>query len=187
MADDLTLLKARMIKLLEEAAIQQEKMTAIITEAQTLVQGGDGIGVTLKRLEAYFDGVWASRYAPDLTVHYVWRFAQDRAALKRLLKALDVDEIERRMERYIRSDEAFYVRARHPFAMFVAAVNSFAAAPAPPDRSCHHDPPCEASWACYRLQEAEATGDTALVKQVRDMNRRQSRENHAIPPAGQGL
>jgi hypothetical protein len=70
---------------------------------------------------------WTERYAPgSVKGAYVWQWAKDITLMKRLLKTLSVEEIERRMSNYLKSSEPFFVKNRHTFSLFVGSVNQFA-------------------------------------------------------------
>ena len=149
----------RLTVLVEAQIDLLDKQTALLTEARTLLSGGDGIGTTLKRLEHAFDLVWCSRYAPGQSGRYVWTYAKDRPHLKRLINTLGYDEVCARMARYLASEEPFYTRSRHPFALFVAAVNSFVQ----PIRlvsvvGCLHTPRCRDDEEHTRKWQAELRG-----------------------------
>jgi len=109
----------KIAKLIEAQRDLLEKLDAVTHEIEQLLAGKPGIGATLKRLEAAFERVHEARYHGV----YVWNFVKDRAQMKRLLRTLDVEDIEGRMLVYLGSDEPFYTKARHSFPVFVAAVN----------------------------------------------------------------
>ncbi len=149
MADSDKALIAKVTKLLEVQKDYLDKLNALSQEIDQLFGGGAGTAVNLKVLEHAFDEQWCLRYAPGRRGCYVWQFARDRAHLKRLLRRLSVEEITARMRRYIGNEDPFYVRARHPFGLFVTSVNSHAeegtvSEPlelAPPS-DCRHTPVC---------------------------------------------
>ena len=123
----------RLVKLLAVQKDLIEKLQAVTQELDDLLGGKAGTADLLKRLEAHFDQVWCVRYATGQHGRYVWAYAKDRPQMKRLIKTLGVEEIERRMIAYLKNDDSFYVKARHPFGLFVASINStFARGP-----ECH--------------------------------------------------
>lgn len=129
----------------------QAKEYELLEEMQALLNGHAGVGDTLKQLYAAFDVAWCARYSPGEQNRYVWVYARDTPGLKRLLKSLPVEEIERRMLAYLRNDDPYYVRARHPFPVFLASINSHtapAARPRPAPWSCEHTPKCPHRTAC---------------------------------------
>jgi hypothetical protein len=124
-AEKQTLTKiAKLMERLRELQAQEYELT---DEIRRLAGGGAGIGPDLKRAMAAFDASWCARYAPGLVGRYIWQGVRDVPAVKRLIKAIGVEELETRMARYVVDDDPFYVKARHPFGLFVANVNRFAA------------------------------------------------------------
>lgn len=116
--------KAILVKLgkLHEALVELKgKEQAILDEMETLLTGGVGIGAILRRLEAHFSECWAVRYRGPYGFHRV----KDVPQLKRLIKLLGVEEIERRMITYLKNDEPFFCKpgVKHSFGAFVATVN----------------------------------------------------------------
>lgn len=101
----------------------QEQERAIVDEIGKLLAGGPGVGAVLKRLEGHFSECWKVRYRAP----YVFTYAKDVPQLKRLIRTLEVEEIERRMLEFLRRDDAFYLKARHSFGVFVHSVNDLAA------------------------------------------------------------
>lgn len=116
----------KLVKLLAVQRDLVDKLTAVHEEMDAILAGKAGIGEILKRLEAHYDSVWAVRYAPGETGRYVWQYAKDRPHLKRLVKKLGVDELEIRMVNYLKNPDPYYTKARHPFGLFVASVNTHA-------------------------------------------------------------
>lgn len=135
---------ARLVKLIAAGRELQQKLGSILDECDELLGGGVSVGDKLKRLETAFDRAWGIRYAGGETGRYVWAFVKDKPQLKRLLKTLDVDEIERRMIDYIALDDPFLTRNRHTFGLFVSRINTLAheAAAFDPPAGCLHSPPC---------------------------------------------
>jgi hypothetical protein len=139
------------------------KEEAIIREMGRLASGQGSIGDDLKRLERHFQAVWGGdgRYVGE---QYVWEYAADRAQWKRLLQSLSVEELERRVERYITSDDPFLVRNKHPFRLFVRTVNQYARVVESETLSadtvfdCQHQPRCRSDQAHTqrRAQELRA-------------------------------
>ena len=127
MAEDRRLdVLAKLIAKLGELRAQE---TEILEEVDRLLKGHAGIGELLKRLYAHFDRVWSVRYSSGQTKYYVWSYAKDASQMKRLIKMLGVEEIERRMIAYLKNDDPFFVRARHSFGLFVSTINSHAESP----------------------------------------------------------
>jgi len=147
MAEDKAL-REKLAKLVASLREHQAKCYEITEEIDHLLGGGVGVGELLRRLELHWGQVWCGRYQLGGTLMkgggYVWNYAKDRPQMKRLLRMLEVEEIERRMNRYLQNNDAFFTKGRHSFGMFVATVNQHAAPAdaleAPP--GCLHHPPC---------------------------------------------
>ena|SRR3990172_1700566 len=122
-------LRAKLQKLVVELRETQAKTYALVEEIDALLGGAAGIGAQLKAAYLAFDAVWCSRYAPGQTGRYVWAYMKDAPQMKRLIKGIGSEELGRRMVRYLANDDAFYTKARHPFALFVASINTHASAP----------------------------------------------------------
>lgn len=139
-------------KLLPRLDEVRQQETALLEEIAAILSGEPGIGEKLKFVEGEYVRLWQARYRSP----YQWRYTEDRPHLKRLIKALGVDELVVRMTRYVADDTEFYRRARHPFAVFVRNVNEFSGEPAlglAVDESsgpvgCRHTPRCETDVLC---------------------------------------
>ena len=143
----------------------REKENALLEEINELLGGGPGIGAKLKALERSFDAAWGARYAGGQSGRYVWSYVKDKPQMKRLLRMLDVGELEQRILNYFRSDDPFHVKARHSFPIFVACINSLASESAPAEDfdleapvDCKHAPPCKSDTEHTRrkLRESRA-------------------------------
>lgn len=140
-----------------------EQMGALSDEVTALLAGDASIGDVLKRVEKHFDTAWAVRYAPGQVGRYIWNYGKDRPQWKRLIKMLGVEELERRVLNYMRDGDDFYVRARHPFALFITNVNRFASEQqardfelqAPIVVDCRHQPPCTSDQEHTRKRMAD--------------------------------
>lgn len=145
----------------------REKEDAIHAELDALLGGEPGIGAMLKQIEAHYDELWRVRYSTP----YVWNFARDVPQLKRLIKALGVEQLELRMGSYLKNSDPFYLKSKHSFAVFVASINSHAVEPSRQrDEPCTHEPRCPGTWQHVRLLEAEASGDEQLIATCRKFN-----------------
>jgi len=138
---------AKVAKLLELAREYAGKLEELHAEIDALLGGAAGIGVAMKALEHTFDGAWGVRYAGGQTGRYVWRPTTDKPHVKRLIKLLGLAEVQRRVWVYLRNEDPFYVRARHPWLVFVGSINSHAeaggASEVVPVTGCKHDPACK--------------------------------------------
>lgn len=99
-----------------------EQQMAVVDEMGKLLAGGPGVGAILGQLEAHFSTCWRVRYGSD----YAFTFARDVPQLKRLIRILGVEEVERRMLTYCRNADGYLLKARHPFGLFVSRVNDYA-------------------------------------------------------------
>lgn len=157
MADALEKFKAEVTRLVGDLRATQAKSYAIVEELlQVLEEGGAGPNYTKAVMEA-FARLWAQRYPGE---KYLFTFKKDAPAAKRLWRALGVDELEARMRRYFASTDGFVTSKRHPFAVFVATVNTYVAAPERIDRllGCDHEPPCKSEAACTKRRMAAVNG-----------------------------
>lgn len=114
-------------KLRETIEKRRDEEDQILAELSAVLGGAEGIGVKLQRLRKGFSECWQSRYNAG---PYQWNFATDNAHLKRFLKTHSEADILLRMLAYVRSDDPFYVKTRHPFGIFVKGFNSFVGSPA---------------------------------------------------------
>lgn len=163
MADEAkkTLEKLRKLYEAQRAATTayREKMDAIAHEVETLLNGGAGVGELLKRLETHYQTVWQARYPGA----YMWDWKVDRPNWKRLIQKLSVEELEHRVIAYLRDSDDYYIRARHPFLLFVKNINRFASEEhaasfmldAPTVADCKHQPPCVSDQEHTRLKMSE--------------------------------
>lgn len=132
---------AAMQKIVAMLKQRHEEDGALIDELERLAGGGRGIGEILKELYAYWIELW-----PHGT--YVFKFEQDAPNMKRLVRNLGDEELKRRMFRYLKCSDEFYAGKKHPFAMFVATINSWAGSDRRIDDvveapvGCTHQPPC---------------------------------------------
>lgn len=137
---------------------QQARGYELLEEIGKVLDGGPGIGDTMKRLEHTLSQIWAARYGSP----YLWNYKQDRPQIKRLLRTLSPEDIGTRWATYVRDGDAFYVRARHGFGLFSSQVNRFAGEPvreleleadAPAD--CKHTPRCQSDQEHTRRKSNE--------------------------------
>src|SRR5262245_28529308 len=119
MADDCKPRMEKIAKLMTVLGDLREKEQAVLDEIGELAGGGVGIGAKLKVLQESWQRVWTARYKSP----YAFVFAKDVPLQKRLLKQFTQDDLDGRMVRYLADDDPFYVKARHPFGVFVSGVN----------------------------------------------------------------
>lgn len=138
----------RVAKLLEAARELHARQYDVLEEARKILHGEPAFGDKMRRASDTWMVAWMARYGSK----YQWNAeaAKNVAALKRLLKGLDVADLESRMQRFLKDDDRYYVNARHPFALFATNINRYTAehpAPltldAPPVSDCTHQPPCQ--------------------------------------------
>ncbi len=145
---------AKLERLLGKATELYDQLGDVLEEFDEVLGGGAGIGAKLKRVYEEFGHAWGTRYANGDPKAYVWNMRVDAPNAKRIIKAVGVDEVIARIPRFVRDDFDPLLRARHPFAWFVKAINQYAeksaagvgdleldAAPAPAD--CRHTPRCK--------------------------------------------
>lgn len=121
-------IRAQLAKLLEVERDLLEKLSAVHHEMDALVNGDEGIGPKVTRLKALWLATWAGRYQGQT---YVFNnHAMVGASLKRwLVSGISEHEIGARMFTYVKTDDQFYVRARHSFEIFVRAFNQLVGLP----------------------------------------------------------
>jgi hypothetical protein len=155
---------AKAAKLIELAKDLLAKQHDIMLEVDELLGGRAGIGEQMKDLERAFDAAWCARYAPGQFGRYVWAYAKDRPQMKRLLRTLAIDELKLRILHYIKDDDHFYVKARHPFGLFVSSINRHTAESEPPafalssdarPVACVHVPACKSDQEHTRRRNEE--------------------------------
>lgn len=124
--------RAKVAKLLDAlVALEEEyqgKRQAIHAEMAAILGGGEGIGAKLGRLKRAYSELWQHRHGPG---PYVFNHAVDTGHLKRFLRTHTEAQIEQGFVEYLRRDDAFYIRGKHPFLLFVKGFNEFAAARGP--------------------------------------------------------
>lgn len=145
--------KAKLKTLIGVAKELHYKQEQILQELDDLIGGAAGIAALIRRFEAAFDEAWGRRYAGNVRGRYIWRKTQDVPNIKRLVKALGIEDLEARAANYLRNDDPFITKNRHPFGLFVSGINSYANegtaqpddlsldAEAPVD--CRHTPRCK--------------------------------------------
>ncbi len=141
MTDDLDKRLARIADLVVQLRTAQARGYELLEKIDEVLKAEPSTVNYIKRLFAVWGAKWQQRYRGP----YVWNRGKDAAIFKRLLKGLPVEEVEHRMERFLASDDPFYLKTRHSLGCFASAINSLGAAPreigfVPHD--CHHEPPC---------------------------------------------
>ena len=140
----------KIVALLEQ---RHKENGALIDEIKRLAGGGPGIGEILKEFYAYWIELW-----PHGT--YVFTYEKDAPHVKRFVRELGVEELWARALRYLKSTDPFYAEKKHPFPMFVATINKWAAPAqelelAAPPTGCTHKPPCKDDVAHTKKRQAE--------------------------------
>jgi hypothetical protein len=110
----LTALVAKQAALLD----QQAALLRAVTEA--LEQPATGPSAVTRALVT-FDGHWTAKYG----TRYHFTAGKDAAHAKRLIKAVGLEDLERRMRLYFESRDTFHATQKHPFSTFVSQVNRF--------------------------------------------------------------
>lgn len=103
-----------LIKLCETLRDLRDKESAVLAEIETILNDGEGIGAKLKRVKAAWCEVWSARHKEPCDFDHVKHTAFLKA---KLLKASE-EVIIAKFHSYLANDEAYYVRARHPFGLF---------------------------------------------------------------------
>lgn len=133
-----------------------EKAEAILQEIDTICAGGASVGEQLKALQQAWNTTWSAGHNGDV---YLFTFAKDVPAMKRLLKAFALEDLQARMVAYMKDDDPFYVRARHPFGVFAMNVNRWtttqASVLALPPVGCAHTPACRSDQEHTQKRQRE--------------------------------
>lgn len=123
-----------------------------LADAEALLAGEQTKGQRAGEILRQFIGAWERRYHGQ---KYATSAARDIGMVKRLLGQLQPEDIQRRIGRFILSDDPYFTRTRHQLGTFVAQINRFADAPRelPSDRlfdddddddfDCNHEPRCK--------------------------------------------
>lgn len=138
--------KAR--KLLALRAEYVEKLAAIDEELLAVLGGGVTMADKVKQFELNYSAAWSGRYQGE----YLFNFTKDVPNIKRLLKTFANAELAARALSYVKNNDLFFTRARHPFGTFVTTINQHAGEQLPveafeldadvPAIDCKHVPFC---------------------------------------------
>lgn len=146
---------------------------AVVAQIQKVRVAWGKLGDELEALEAILTGeatpgqqardilktyaaVWRTRYNDE---QLVINWPKDTAIIKRLLRTLPLEEINRRIVAFFDHRDRFYVEARYPIAMFASAINKLGGrGPAgvdddvltAPPSDCRHAPKCRTDVECTR-------------------------------------
>lgn len=155
---------AKIVKLIELGHELHQKSAEVLAEIDALIGGKAGIGAEMKQAEAAFSDAWCYRYAPGYGKGYEWNFKADKPHVKRLVKRHGVEEFKRRALAYMRNDDHYYVRARHPFGLFVHSWNTHVSLAETVHRpvGCTHDPACLSDEQHTRVHSAEMRGEVRI-------------------------
>lgn len=109
-------------KLLEVVREEHGKIGLLLAELEAELAGKPTIGMRMRQIREFYSELWSSRYRDG----YAWS-AKDMAALKRLVQQLEVEDLERRAVRYVKSADQFYAERRHDFALFGSTISQHVA------------------------------------------------------------
>lgn len=142
-------------RFVSEARAWHERGLALLATLEAKLEGSETLGEQMKRVNEAFTAAWRKRYGRD----YVYVGAKDATAVKRLLKALNVDEVIRRIPLYIANDDPFFTKVGHSLSMFASTINQHAGSTqevgAELPFGCAHRPPCRSDAEHTRRQLAE--------------------------------
>lgn len=123
--DNTAKLTKLVVALVELSDAYEEKRGAIVAEMDALLAGKGGIGVKLKILKGHWAAAWTARHHETCDFDHV----KHTAFLKKKLALFSVDEIQAKMSSYVASDDPYYVRARHPFTLFMSSFQTWRGVP----------------------------------------------------------
>jgi len=144
-------------KAVTELRAIEKRVGDIAAGLEARLEGSATVGEQMKRITDAFVELWARRYQSK----YVFVGGKDATAVKKLLQALDVEEILRRMPRYIWNDDPFYGKVRHSLSMFASTINQHGkvsdqgGGDAARVVDCKHQPPCQSNVEHTRRVSAE--------------------------------
>lgn len=149
---------AKVVKLIALAKEMHQQGGELLAEIDAILGGQASTAEKLRAVEQGFSAAWEGRYRSG----YLWQYAKDRPNIKRLLRHLSPEDIVTRAGVYIRSQDGFYTRQRHPFGLFVSSINQWAPAGAEPGElllepvmDCRHDPACASDEEHTRRKMAD--------------------------------
>ena len=135
----------------------EKRAADVATMLEARLEGSATAGEKMKQVTDAFVDLWARRYRSK----YVFAGGKDATAVKRLLGVLEVEEILRRIPRYIANDDPFYVKVKHSLSMFASTINQHGATvdqggeQAAGAVDCKHQPPCRSDVEHTRRVNAE--------------------------------
>ncbi len=139
-------------------AITRKHLEQAIAALDVLTKAyGPTVNSQVTRLFETWSTLWRGRYRD----RYVFSGAKDGGQFKRLLKILDVDDIEQRLRRYINTDENFLVQNRHALNLFFPRLNAYCGFAASPEFAvigCTHTPRCGTEVEHTRILLREVKG-----------------------------
>lgn len=114
-----------LVKLLDALLEVREKEDQILAEISTLLNDGEGVGAKLRRVKAAWCAIWSERHKEQCSFDHV----KHTPWLKKKLAEYPEEQIIAKIQSYVTNDEAYYVRARHPFGMFMTNFNTWRGLP----------------------------------------------------------
>ena len=158
--------KKKLEELLERIEKRHAAAGEAIADLRALVAAEPGAGAQIKTLF----GLWGEKWRGKYREAYVFtNNAATAANWRRLLKAMPVDEIGRRMDGFLEARDPFYANARHPVEMFVKAINKFGSSASEDEQfltapviGCAHRPACRSDQQHTSRVTRELRGEPVL-------------------------
>ena len=126
--------RAKLLKLLEADqaafAVYVEKRDALYAEMCAVLRREPGIGERLRVLKESICQMWQGRYHERMEFDHV----KHTGWLKKQCVSRTDAEILAKWGSYLGCEDGFYVKARHPFSMFMPTINQWKGIPSEPDR-----------------------------------------------------
>lgn len=117
--------RGKVISLVEHICELREQESALIQEVMTILAGGEPLGMRLKKLKAQWCDLWQERHKEKCAFDHV----SHTGGLKKKLLTYGDDVVRAKMVSYLASDDPYYVRARHPFGLFLKTFDTWRGIP----------------------------------------------------------
>ena len=144
-------------KLFNRLMAHQAEQYELLEEIQKLMSGEESPNQLAKRALLTFNTLWQQEYRAKR----VTAWAKETGQMRRLLKAITIEDLENRMRVFMRDYTAFVSQNKHALGLFVSAVNQYGRAETRDvfgPMGCAHVPPCrdDAAHTARKMHELRA-------------------------------